>query len=153
MPEQSILWATTVALQHGQMDKERILHLFVLEVTCKVDSQNTLKIPYYFKFLVVQVNNIFNYSLDPQYKVGALGSSNCPNGYNHIQSISECNAARNELSLSRWNGEDNNAPSRLPYCFIGRSLGANYNSNGNTGPNPSTSRLICENDRKYYSQS
>ena len=150
MPEQSILWATTAALQHGQMYKELIMHLFVLKVTCTVDCPGVNKVEYF----VDLTRWLFKYLLDPQYKIGTLGASECPNGYKHIQSLSGCNAARNELSFSVWNGERfiNNGQ-RLPYCWVGTGGGANYNSNGDTGQNPPPSRLICENDRKRYSKS
>ena len=101
--------------------------------------------------MAIQSNNIFKYALGPKYKIGVLGASECPVGYIPIQSLSGCNKARNELSISGWSKENyNNHRHRLPYCWIGSGGGANYNSNGDWGPNgpAPVSKLICEYFRK-----
>ena len=91
-----------------------------------------------------------NCIVDDKFKIGALGESKCPTGYSPIRSLSTCNEARKEMSISRWNSEDNKGNARLPYCWVGRGGGANYNSNGDSGKDIEGSRLLCESRKSYY---
>ena len=80
-----------------------------------------------------------------RFKIGALGQSECQSGYKPVKSVSRCNEARKEMSISGWNLErfkSNNA--RLPYCWIGAGGSANYNANGDAGPTSQGARLLCE---------
>ena len=79
-----------------------------------------------------------------------MGESECPTGYNPVRSLSTCNKARKEMSISGWNSESNKGNARLPYCWVGRGGGANYNSNGDSGGNIEGSRLLCESRKSYY---
>ena len=54
------------------------------------------------------------------------------------------------MSISRWNSEDNKGNARLPYCWVGRGGGANYNSNGDSGKDIEGSRILCESRKSYY---
>ena len=99
----------------------------------------------------MQLDNISKYALGLKYKIGAKGASECPSGYVSIQSLSGCNEARKEMSISGWNSESfNKHVHRLPYCWVGPGGKANYNSNGDSGSNqhPADSQLICEDGRK-----
>ena len=97
------------------------------------------------------LDNIFKCVLGHNYEVGTWynynGASECPNGYQPVNSLSRCNEARNELSISGWNGvKTKNHRERLPYCWVGSGGRANYNPRGDSGWNPPvpTSKLICE---------
>ena len=89
--------------------------------------------------------------LGHNYEIGTWynhkGASECPYGYQPVNSLSKCNEARNELSISGWNGVDTKTHrARLPYCWVGPGGRANYNPRGDSGWNPPvpTSKLICE---------
>ena len=93
-----------------------------------------------------------NFIVGDRLKIGALGESECQDGYQPIKSLSRCNEQRKEMSIAEWNHElHKNKNGRLPYCWIGPGGRANYNPNGDAGPTAQGARLLCESRKSCYS--
>ena len=94
----------------------------------------------------------FELVLDPRFRIGTPGSSECQYGYSPIRKKSVCNEARQQLEITGWNGADkSDSEYRLPYCWIGAGGNANFNPKGDSGNPPNIkliASLICENSRK-----
>jgi hypothetical protein len=75
----------------------------------------------------------------------AVGVTECPLGYGYVTTNEECQAARTELQITRWNDEDNKSASdRGAYCWIRHGWKANFNPAGDFGTDFSESSLICK---------
>ena len=65
--------------------------------------------------------------------------------YGDILTKGECKKAANTLEISKWKGEKlNRHRARLPYCWVGKGGGANFNVNGDEGRKIDGSSLICK---------
>jgi len=77
----------------------------------------------------------------------AVGVTECPLGYGYVTTNEECQAARAELQITRWNDEDNKSASdRGAYCWIRQGWKANFNPAGDFGTDfsESESSLVCK---------
>merc|ERR1712117_633239 len=75
----------------------------------------------------------------------SVGVTESPLGYGYVTTNEECQAARAELQITRWNDEENKSASdRGAYCWIRQGWKANFNPAGDFGTDFSESSLICK---------